>query len=41
MISSDWRYDLIIHVLTGKATLPVFLLSYVFISWRYGVIKNK
>jgi len=26
MISSDWRYDLIIHDKTGKASLPVFLL---------------
>ncbi len=23
MISSDWRYDLIIHETTGEATLPV------------------
>jgi hypothetical protein len=27
MISSDWRYDLIVHDTTGKATLPVFFLG--------------
>lgn len=30
MISSDWRYELIIHETTGKASLPVsyFLRDY-------------
>lgn len=26
MISSDWRYDLIIHDMTGEASLPVFFV---------------
>lgn len=28
MISSDWRYNLIIHETTGKASLPVFYFLY-------------
>lgn len=34
MISSDWRYELIIHVQTGKASLPV--LFFVIISWLFS-----
>jgi len=41
MISSDWRYDLIIHELTGEASLPViFVLNYLFHFLCLISIKN-
>jgi len=35
MISSDWRYDLIIHDMTGKASLPVYLFLVQSISYAF------
>jgi len=42
MISSDWRYDLIIHELTGKASLPVYFCMYnLFHSHFCKLIRGK
>jgi hypothetical protein len=44
MISSDWRYDLIVHDTTGKASLPVSFFGIWLFHSHYNelrfVIKN-
>ena len=41
MISSDWRYDLISHDTTGKASLPVFYFEYSLFHTRGNKLNDR